>query len=369
MPVIAVINRKGGSGKSTLAAHVAAWLARQGQPVVLADADRQQSIHAWLRRRTQQAVARSGRLSGWSVDPRAMVRPPAGSQHMVIDTPGGLRGFDLARVVMYADAILMPVCNSAFDRESAAECLVELRALPRVASDRCRLAAIGMRIDARTRAEAVLRDWAQGLHLPFLGVLRDTQAYVRCIEDGLTMFDLPAAKAAQDLAQWQPILDWLAPMVGSATVVPAAPACSPAPALRAGRSARAQGGPPTLRVPQSVLRAVQGPSDAVRAPSAAAETPAGRDGAIELGEVESASRAARDDAVRVAPARPQAVTLAAHGGERVGDEADETADAKVAACRTPPLNSFAARPLLPRSGRIGRLLDALAVPRFLQRNS
>ena len=36
-----------------------------------------------------------------------------------LDTPGGLRGFDLARVVAFADVILMPVCNSAFDRAAA----------------------------------------------------------------------------------------------------------------------------------------------------------------------------------------------------------------------------------------------------------
>ena len=132
---------------------------------------------------------------------------------MVLDTPGGLRGFDLARVAAFADVIVMPVCNSVFDRESAAECHAELMALPRIASGRCKVAAIGMRIDARTKAAETLAVWARGLKLPFIGVLREAQVYVRSIEQGLTLFDLPAEHVGADLAQWQTIVDWLEPVL------------------------------------------------------------------------------------------------------------------------------------------------------------
>ena len=50
-----------------------------------------------------------------------------------------------------------------FDRESAAHCHAELMALPRVASGRCLLAAVGMRVDGRTQAAQVIRAWAEGL--------------------------------------------------------------------------------------------------------------------------------------------------------------------------------------------------------------
>ena len=123
MPVIAVINRKGGSGKSTLATHLAGYLADAGQRVMLGDTDKQQSTQAWLRARATQTLPRSQPIVGWALDPKSVLRPPVGVSHVVLDTPGGMRGFELAKVVSYADAILMPVCNSLFDRESAAECL------------------------------------------------------------------------------------------------------------------------------------------------------------------------------------------------------------------------------------------------------
>ncbi len=230
MPVIAVVNRKGGSGKSTFAAHVAAWCALQGHAVMLGDVDRQQSSRGWLRRRPAELPA----IAPWAMDHKQMLRVPPSITHVVLDTPGGLHGFELARIVMFADAIVMPVCPSVFDRESAAACHAELATLPRIASGRCKVAVVGMRVDGRTRHGEVLRQWSDGLGVPFLGVLRETQLYVRALERGLTVFDLPPGKAGIDLAQWEPILAWLQPLMQAPQ--PAANDPAPQAAHRVGGS-------------------------------------------------------------------------------------------------------------------------------------
>jgi chromosome partitioning protein len=209
MPVIAVVNRKGGSGKSTFAAHVAAWCARRGLAVMLGDIDRQQSSRGWLRRRDPALPG----IAPWTVDQKNVLRVPTGITHVVLDTPGGLHGFELARIVMFADAIVLPVCPSMFDRESAGACLAELMTLPRVAKGQCRLATVGMRVDGRTNAAEVLRGWAREQQVDMLGMLRETQLYVRSLERGLTLFDLPPAQVATDLAQWEPVLQWLKPVL------------------------------------------------------------------------------------------------------------------------------------------------------------
>ena len=213
MSVIAIVNRKGGSDKSTLATHLAACFASKGVAVMLGDVDRQQSTQGWLRLRSESASPASAPIVGWAVDPKRVLRPPAGVSLVILDTPGGLHGFDLARVVAFADVILMPVCNSAFDRESAAACHAELTSLPRVASGRCKVAAVGMRLDARTRAAETLQAWAAALKLPFVTALREAQVYVRGVERGLTLFDQPAEKVQADLDQWKPLVDWLEPIL------------------------------------------------------------------------------------------------------------------------------------------------------------
>ena len=214
MPVIAVVNRKGGSGKSTFAAHVASWCAHQGLAVMLGDIDRQQSSRGWLRRRDASLPA----IAPWVVDQKNVLRVPTGITHVVLDTPGGLHGFELSRIVMFADAIVMPVCPSVFDRESAAACLAELQTLPRVAKGQCKVVAVGMRVDNRTSGAETLRAWAKETGVEMIGVLRETQNYVRCLERGLTLFDVPKDKAATDLAQWEAILQWLQPVLMPAPV-------------------------------------------------------------------------------------------------------------------------------------------------------
>jgi chromosome partitioning protein len=67
-----------------------------------------------------------------------------------------------------------------------------------------------MRIDARTRAAAELDDFLSGVDLPLVTHLRDTQVYVHCARDGLSVFDLPRSRAEQDWAQWKPLTRFIA---------------------------------------------------------------------------------------------------------------------------------------------------------------
>lgn len=270
MSVIAVVNRKGGSGKSTLATHFAAVFANVGAAVALGDIDRQQSTRTWLRHR--KASAERTRILGWNVDAKTFVRQPVGIDHVVMDTPGGLTGLDLARVVMYADAIVMPISNSLFDRTSAADCLAELRTMPRVQSGRCRVAAVGMRIDPGTDAAERVRAWAAEHKLPLVAVLPQSHAYVRCAERGLTLFDVPHLQVEEELSHWKPLLQWMRPMLQPAANAGAGAAASE-PARDAG--ARSPAAPAVDQPKPETLSRGPRPSE----PGAAADAPRGEDSA------------------------------------------------------------------------------------------
>ncbi|MBL8345107.1 MAG: ParA family protein [Rubrivivax sp.] len=206
--MIAVVNRKGGSGKSTLATHVAVWMSRRGEKVMLGDVDRQRSTVPWLRRRAAQVVPGEP-LQGWATDPRNVLRPPSGVRHVVLDTPGGMQGFDLGRVAMYADILLLPLCDSLFDRESAAGCLEELRAHPRVSSGRVQVGVVGMRLDWSGYAEGRLREWAGGLAVPMVAAVRDSRAFVSAAERGLTVLDLPEEQTPSERKELSALFDWI----------------------------------------------------------------------------------------------------------------------------------------------------------------
>ena len=204
MPVVAVLNPKGGSGKSTVATHVATAWAREGHKVMLGDVDRQQSVKSWLKRRSDRETS----ILTWVVDQRNVFRAPTGVTHVVLDTPGALYGHDLARVVMWLDAVVVPVGPSIFDRDASMLFLRQLLALPRVKSGRCRVCMVGMRWSPRD-LDSISRDLCEHMGLSLLCVIPEERLYRECLEQGVTVFDDSVRSEPRLLEPWRPLLEWL----------------------------------------------------------------------------------------------------------------------------------------------------------------
>ncbi len=209
MPVVVIANPKGGVGKSTLATHVAGWFARNGHATMLGDIDRQQSSLGWLQLRPASAP----RIARWDFD-GSKARAPAGTTHLVLDTPAGLHGEALKPVVRAADRILVPLQPSIFDILATRDFLADLAERKPVREGRASIGIVGMRVDARTRSADQLQRFVETLGLPVVGMLRDTQNYVQLAAHGLTLFDIAPSRVEKDLEQWKPLCDWLdAPVV------------------------------------------------------------------------------------------------------------------------------------------------------------
>ena len=203
MPVIVVANPKGGVGKSTVATNLAGALARAGHAVMLGDVDRQQSARQWLALRPAALPT----IRSWDVAHDDVVRPPKGTTHVVLDTPAGLHDQKLDDVMRIADHVIVPLQPSLFDIQASHAFLRELAAHKR--SSKVRVGVIGMRVREGTIATDQLRRFFDGLGVPVLAMLRDTQLYVQLAARGATLWDIAPSRAERDLAQWQPILEEL----------------------------------------------------------------------------------------------------------------------------------------------------------------
>ena len=200
-----VANPKGGCGKTTLATNLAGYFARRGHRVMLGDIDRQQSAREWLKLRPQGLPP----IRSWDIAPGEPARPPKDTTHVVLDTPAGLHGKKLDVVVKSIHRVIVPLQPSIFDTLATRAFLDELPEEKAVRNQKTFIAVVGMRVDARTRAAHELERFLEGLDVPVLGFLRDTQVYVQAAAHGLTLFDLSPARAALDLPQWQGIIDWV----------------------------------------------------------------------------------------------------------------------------------------------------------------
>lgn len=203
MPVVVVANPKGGVGKSTLATQLAGYMASQGHAVMLGDTDKQQSSRLWLSLRPDEARP----IATWEVSPDLIVKPPRGTTHVVLDTPGGLHGWRFNDVMRMATKLIVPLQAGLFDMYATRDFLNELADKKKLAD--LDVGIVGMRVQPRTIAADKLREFVDGLGLPVLGYLRDTQNYVHLAARGLTLFDVAPGRVTRDLEQWQGICRWV----------------------------------------------------------------------------------------------------------------------------------------------------------------
>lgn len=207
MKTILVANPKGGAGKTTLSTNLAGYLAaRNGQnrqrteQVFLWDLDRQKSALHWLTQRPAHLPA-IHRLDN--------AKEKVGNGWLVLDSPAGLHGEKLSELLKRVEKVIVPIVPSSFDLVATQQFLNELVDEKSIRKGKTFVAIVGMRVDARTRAAEKLDEFLAPVELPVLTHLRDTQNYVTAAFEGKSIFDMAPSTVAQDLAQWQPIIDWL----------------------------------------------------------------------------------------------------------------------------------------------------------------
>jgi chromosome partitioning protein len=205
MKVVVVANPKGGAGKSTLSTNIAGYFASQGHAVMLGDADTQQSSKFWLTQRPETLPP----IATWEyqADLVLTAKPPQGTTHVVIDTPGGIHGWRLQEVIERADKVVVPVMPSVFDMQATSQFLMQLVKITEKLPTQ--IGVVGNRVDGRTISAANLRKFVDALDVCVLSYLRDTQYYLHMAAHGLSLFDITPSKVQKDLEQWSPICHWL----------------------------------------------------------------------------------------------------------------------------------------------------------------
>ncbi|MCY0387444.1 ParA family protein [Robbsia sp. Bb-Pol-6] len=205
MSVIAIVNPKGGVGKSTLATNLAGYFAASGESTALGDIDPQHSSHVWLGIR----AAELSPIAPWAPDAMRPERPARGVAHAVLDTPAGLDAATLHHIAAMADRIIVPLQPSIFDIYATQAFLALLAKERTVKRRQIRIGVVGMRVDARTRAAEQLQRFVEGLDVPVLATLRDTQNYIQLAAHGLSLWDVAPSRVEKDLEQWRALTQWV----------------------------------------------------------------------------------------------------------------------------------------------------------------
>jgi chromosome partitioning protein len=212
MQRILVLNPKGGSGKTTVAINLASHFALRGERPVLMDYDKQASAGHWVKKRNV-SQPHVGLISAYENSMRTtrtfQLRVPQETRRVIIDTPAALSAQDMPELTRTADKILVPVLPSDIDIHACSRCVQNLLLVAKVQREDNRLGIIANRVRRNTVIYQSLARFLGTLGIPIVATLRDSQNYVRGAEQGLGLEELKPYQVAEDLPQWQPLLEWL----------------------------------------------------------------------------------------------------------------------------------------------------------------
>jgi chromosome partitioning protein len=202
---ILVTNAKGGCGKSTIATSLAAYFASEGYATALVDYDPQASALTWLQQRPADYAPITG-VAGYESGLRGV---PRTAEYVVIDSPAGTRGKDLAELVRKAETIVVPVLPSPIDIKAAERFVQELLEVAKVAEKKAKAALVANRVKENTLIFEELDSVLSRLKVPYVASFREAQNYIRAYQRGLGIHELPPYLAWPDWEQWDPLIEWL----------------------------------------------------------------------------------------------------------------------------------------------------------------
>lgn len=200
MKEILIANTKGGCGKTTLATNLAGYFANLGHHVAFTDLDRQQSATDWLARRPASAAP---------IHLTNHKSPDKKADWHIVDSPGGFKDEKLFSAIKSADCILVPIQPSAFDMGATEDFLNLIIEEKAIRKQKTFVGLVGMRVNSRANAALKLSSFMAQANFPVLTSLRNAQCYVSAAELGISVFEMRPSHVAQDIVQWQPLIDWV----------------------------------------------------------------------------------------------------------------------------------------------------------------
>jgi len=202
---ILVTNAKGGCGKSTIATSLAAYFASEGYATALVDYDPQASALSWLAQRPEDYAPITG-VPGYESGLKGV---PRTAEYVIIDSPAGTRGKELAELVRKAETIVVPVLPSPIDIKAAERFVEELLEVGKVADKKAKAALVANRVKENTLIFEELDAVLSRLKVPYVASFREAQNYIRAYQRGLGIHELPPYLAWPDWDQWDPLIEWL----------------------------------------------------------------------------------------------------------------------------------------------------------------
>jgi chromosome partitioning protein len=209
---IVVLNPKGGCGKTTLVTNLASCYAARGPVPAVMDCDPQGSTMRWIEKRSPDQPPIHG-IAAYKKTMQAtrswQLRVPLETTSLIVDSPAGLTHDNLREITRDATSILVPVLPSSIDIHAASRCIADLLLVAKIDRRDRKLAVVANRTRQNTRSFEKLMRFLDSLGIPIIGVLRDSQNFVRAAEEGIGVCEMQHHRVRKEMQQLDQVVAWL----------------------------------------------------------------------------------------------------------------------------------------------------------------
>ena len=199
-----VVNPKGGCGKTTIATNLATYYAVWGMSTALVDLDPQQSSMDWLRMRPDSENPIQG-FNGL----KGKIYPDSDTERVIYDCPARTDSAKIARLIKLVDVVIIPVMPSAIDMRVAAKFVADIVGKVRRNEAKAIMGVVANRTQRNYQSYKSLTKFLKSVDVPFAGVLRNSQNYIKAADTGVGIFEMPLAEVKVDMKEWEPLLHWV----------------------------------------------------------------------------------------------------------------------------------------------------------------
>lgn len=204
MRSILVVNPKGGCGKTTIATNLATYYAVWGMSTALVDLDPQQSSMDWLRMRPDSENPIQG-FNGL----KGKIYPDANTERIVYDCPARTDSAKIARLIKLVDVVIIPVMPSAIDTRVAAKFIADIVGKVKDSGSTAIMGVVANRAQKNYQSYKTLVKFLKAVDVPFAGVLRNSQNYIKAADKGIGIFEMSLSDVKADMKEWEPLLHWV----------------------------------------------------------------------------------------------------------------------------------------------------------------
>jgi chromosome partitioning protein len=209
---IVVLNPKGGCGKTTLVTNLASYYAARGPTPAVMDCDPQGSTMRWIEKRTPSQPPIHG-IAAYKKTMQAtrswQLRVPLETTTLIVDSPAGLTHENLREITRDASSILVPVLPSSIDIHAASRCIADLLLVAKIDRRDRKLAVVANRTRQNTQSFEKLMRFLDSLGIPVIGILRDSQNFVRAAEEGIGVCEMQHHRVRKEMEQLDQVVAWL----------------------------------------------------------------------------------------------------------------------------------------------------------------